>query len=169
MFWVLLSIIVCFLFRARACTYSETGDFHQRIFNTETVSVWRTLLHDDDWHVRQDALKILFSAMNHSMLSRCFIVCTHNWTGGLQQQMFDTETVSVWRSMLHDSAWDVRQEALNILGFVITHSMLSFFFWLVSVITAGQMAFVNRCSTPRQYPCRVVGSATITQLSAKKP
>ena len=138
------------------------------------------MLHDDDWHVRQDALKVLGLAMNHSMLSHCVIVsvltagqvtfvnrcstlrqyaygvvhsailpgmfekrprkfwvspsttvrsrfsdsfCAHNGTGDLRQKMFDTETISLWHSMLHNDDYDVRQEALKVLGLAINHSM----------------------------------------------
>ena len=68
MFWVLQSTIVCYLFSDSVCAHNGTGDLRQQMFDTETVSVWRNMAHDDDWHVRQAALKVLGLAISHSTL-----------------------------------------------------------------------------------------------------
>ena len=66
-FWVSPSTIVCNLFRACVCAHGEIGDLRQQMFDTETVALWRGMLHDYDWHVRQEALNVLGLAISHSM------------------------------------------------------------------------------------------------------
>ena len=127
MFSVLPSIIVRFLFCVCVSTHSRTGDHHHRMFDTDTVSVWRSMLHDDDWHVRQEALNVLGLALYHSMLLLLCWCCAHRGSGELHQQIFDTDTIYLWRRMLQDDDWPVRQEALIVLGRTISHSMLLFF------------------------------------------
>ena len=56
------------LFYASVRAHSRTGGLRQRVFDTEIVSAWRSLLHDDDWAVRQEALKVLRFAIYHSIL-----------------------------------------------------------------------------------------------------
>ena len=104
------------------CADNVTGDLHQ-IFDTMTVSVWHSIPYDDDWHVRQEALKVLGLIISHSMLALLLLhsVCAHSGTGDLCQQMFDNEIV-MWRSMLNDDDWHVRHEALNVLGLATSHS-----------------------------------------------
>ena len=109
---------------ASVCAYSETGDLRHQVFDNEIVSVWRSMLYDDDCDVRQEALKVLGLVISYSMLHLCASVCAHSGTGDLRQQMFDTETISTWRSMLQDDDWIVRQEALNVLCCAIHQSML---------------------------------------------
>ena len=155
------------LFYVGVCAHSRSDDLRQRVFDDETVPVWRSMLHDDYPHVRREALNVLGLAMNHSMLSPCVSLCSDSGTGDLRELMFDTPTVSVWRSMLHDHACYVRQEALKVLGLAISHSMLTLLCWCL--LTAGQVAFVNSCLTLRLYPCGVVCSKTMAGLSDKKP
>ena len=126
-FWVSPSTIVCGLFcvfNVSVCAHSATGDLRQQIFDTETVTTWHTTLRDNALVVRKEALNVLGLAINHSMLPLLSSVCAYSGTGGLRQQMFDTETASVLRSMFHDDYWIIRQEALKVLGLVVDHSTL---------------------------------------------
>ena len=95
------------------------------MLDTGTVSVWRSMLHNDEWHVRQEAQNVLCLAMNQNHCKPPLLcrVCTHGRTGGLRQQLFDAETVSLWRSRFYRGEWDVRQEALEVLGLAIDYSM----------------------------------------------
>ena len=113
----------------RCLCLSGPDDLRQLGFDAETVAAWRTMLHDDYWVIRQEALKILGHAIYHSMLPLLRWSVTHGGTDDLHQQMFDTETVSTWRSMLHDDFWNVRQEALQVLRHTIDHSALPLLRW----------------------------------------
>ena len=94
------------------------------MFGDETISVWRSMLHDDNCNVRQEALNVLGLALHYSTLLLADGVCAYAGTGDLRQRMFNNETVAVWRRSFYDDAWDVRQEARNVLGLAIYHSMV---------------------------------------------
>ena len=72
MFWVSPLAIVCHLLCVGVCAYSGTGDLRQQMFDAETVSAWCSVLRDDDWRVRQEALNVLGLAIRHGML---FLSC----------------------------------------------------------------------------------------------
>ena len=94
------------------------------MFVAETVSAWCSALHDDSLVVRKEALKVLHHAIHHSTISFCIGVYAHGGIDDLHQRVFNTEILWVWRSTLHDNDWNVRQEALKVLGLAINHSML---------------------------------------------
>ena len=116
--------MVCYSFCDDVCAHSQSDDLRQRMFDDETVSGWRNMLHDVDSSVRREALKVLGLAMNHSILSLlCWCLCSQR-TGNLHHQLFNTETLSLWRSRLYHNDSVARQEALTVLRLAISHSML---------------------------------------------